>query len=652
MTRKRKCSASEEELISKKAKPEDELIEIGQSLNSSTIKEIETFFKRYLHDQLKAQRKFTDKIKKKVFKLEEDNIKHKAKIIDLENENATLKDEKEKLAQSSNNSKNVIKECDDLKVKLENEKIEKGELTENIKRLQMKLQEQDRVKAIELKRAREKHVSRINELEEENLLLVKDFKAKESHFVLQFKHLNNEIEDAKNLLKEKDNKIILKENESASFKEKYLKYKNNLKKAVAQSEDREKEKSTLMGKIQNLEIEKLSLAEKVEELTQKSDELYEQNKWVIQKNDDNQSVLKELAALETQLKENDKKINFQKTLLDEKNDEIAKVKKQNNDLLEEKEKKEKVMQLSEDKLIEEKKLSQQYMGQAQRFMNLLKENKEEQEKLKEVNSNLKEQIVRLNGMKEESRQEQQQLQEEKQQLQKEKQRLQEEKEDIDNDWGRQFNKCEFLEAENKKLRDIISELELRGQQKIEDQQKEIPSPNSESSDEEFESSPPDWDETYSDEESTLSKEDGSDTKGEAFDETLNTIIRVLNSTSSKIPIQNNDTNEAISESAPNPALMMIEKEIEHFRRNRNYDDFEKYIGNILETCRTKYEGFQEMHQNIWTAVKGKCTKKLFTDYEEEYSKYSLLSNETLWKIERTLENTARKTKIKKDKVVQ
>ena len=140
--------------------------------------------------------------------MENDDIKHKSKILDLENENATLRDEKEKMAQSnnnykdSNNYKDLIKERDDLKVKLENEKIEKGELTENIKRLQMKLQEQDRVKAIELKRAREKHVSRINELEEENLLLVKDFKAKESHFVLQFKHLNNEIEDAKNLLKE------------------------------------------------------------------------------------------------------------------------------------------------------------------------------------------------------------------------------------------------------------------------------------------------------------------------------------------------------------------------------------------------------------------------------------------------------------------
>merc|ERR1719342_1218767 len=269
-------------------------------------------------------------------------------------------------------------------------------------------------------------------------------------------------------------------------------------------------------------------------------------------------------------------------------------------------------------------------------------------------------------MREASRQEQQQLQEEKQQLegekqhlhkekqrlQEEKQRLQEEKEDIDNDWGRQFNKCEFLEAENKKLRDIISELELRGQQKIEDQQKEIPSPNSVSSDEEFESSPPDWDENYSDEESTLSKEDGSDTEGEAFDETLNTIKRVLNSTSTKIPIQNNHATEAISESAPNPALMMLEKEIEHFRRNRNYDDFEKYIGNILETCRTKYEGFQETHQNIWTAVKEKCTKTLFADYAEEYSKYSLLSNETLRKIERILEITARNVKIKSDKITE
>jgi len=271
MTRKRKCSASEEELISKKAKPEDELIEIGQSLNSSTIKEIETFFKRYLHDQLKAQRKFTDKIKKKVFKLEDDNVKHKAKILDLENENTTLKDEKEKVAQSSNNSKNVIKERDDLKVKLENEKIEKGELTENIKRLQMKLQEQDRVKAIELKRAREKHVSRINELEEENLLLVKDFKAKESEYNLKTMHLVNEIEDTKNSLKEKDNKIILMENESALSKGKYIKYKDNLRKAVA-------ENGTLTGKVQNLVIEKLSLAEKIEELTHENVQLYEKLK--------------------------------------------------------------------------------------------------------------------------------------------------------------------------------------------------------------------------------------------------------------------------------------------------------------------------------------------------------------------------------------
>ena len=270
-TRKRKCSASEEELISKKAKPEDELIEIGQSLNSSTIKEIETFFKRYLHDQLKAQRKFTDKIKKNVFKLEEVNIKHKAKIIDLENENATLKDEKEKLAQSSNNSKNVIKECDDLKVKLENEKIEKGELTENIKRLQMKLQDQDRVKAIELKRAREKHVSRINELEEENLLLMKDFKAKESDYNSKTKQLIKEIEDTKNFLKEKDNKIISMDKESASFKEKYIKYKDNLRKAVA-------DKITLTGKIQNSEIEKLSLVEKIEELTHENVQLYDKLK--------------------------------------------------------------------------------------------------------------------------------------------------------------------------------------------------------------------------------------------------------------------------------------------------------------------------------------------------------------------------------------
>ena len=93
--------------------------------------------------QLRDHRKFNDEIEKKVIILENDEIKHKSKIIDLENENATLRDEKEKMAQSnnnykdSNNYKDLIKERDDIKVKLENEKIEKGELTENIKRLLM-----------------------------------------------------------------------------------------------------------------------------------------------------------------------------------------------------------------------------------------------------------------------------------------------------------------------------------------------------------------------------------------------------------------------------------------------------------------------------------------------------------------------------------
>merc|ERR1712189_32452 len=68
-----------------------------------------------------AQRKFTDKIKKKVFKMEDDNVKQKAKIIDLENENATLGDEEEKLAHTSNNNKDLIKKCEDLKVEFENE---------------------------------------------------------------------------------------------------------------------------------------------------------------------------------------------------------------------------------------------------------------------------------------------------------------------------------------------------------------------------------------------------------------------------------------------------------------------------------------------------------------------------------------------------
>jgi len=367
MTRKRKRFSCEKESISKKAKSEDEVIEISQSLNSSTIKEIENFFKKYLHVQLRDYRKFNDEIKKKIIKLENDDIKHKSKILDLENENASLRDEKEKMAQSStnykdsikehddlkvklenekivtreliennkrlqillvqlrdhrkfndeiekkviilendeikhkskiidlenenatlrdekekmaqsnnnykdsNNYKDLIKERDDLKVKLENEKIEKGELTENIKRLQMKLQDQDRVKAIELKRAREKHVSRINELEEENLLLMKDFKAKESDYNSKTKQLIKEIEDTKNFLKEKDNKIISMDKESASFKEKYIKYKDNLRKAVA-------DKITLTGKIQNSEIEKLSLVEKIEELTHENVQLYDKLK--------------------------------------------------------------------------------------------------------------------------------------------------------------------------------------------------------------------------------------------------------------------------------------------------------------------------------------------------------------------------------------
>ena len=53
--------------------------------------------------------------------MEDDNVKQKAKIIDLENENATLGDEEEKLAHTSNNNKDLIKKCEDLKVEFENE---------------------------------------------------------------------------------------------------------------------------------------------------------------------------------------------------------------------------------------------------------------------------------------------------------------------------------------------------------------------------------------------------------------------------------------------------------------------------------------------------------------------------------------------------
>merc|ERR1712098_353914 len=175
-------------------------------------------------------------IRKKVLGLEDEIIKKKSRIIDLENENATLKTEADKLAMSSSNFKDLITERDDLKVRLENEKIENGELAEIIKRLQMKVQELDRNKAIELKRDREKHISRINELEEDNLLLVKDMKAKETDYNFQIKHLNNEIEDAKNSLIKKDNEIKkeinMKENiikESESVNAKYRKYKENLK---------------------------------------------------------------------------------------------------------------------------------------------------------------------------------------------------------------------------------------------------------------------------------------------------------------------------------------------------------------------------------------------------------------------------------------
>merc|ERR1712189_128626 len=136
---------------------------------------------------------------------------------------ATLGDEEEKLAHTSNNNKDLIKKCEDLKVEFENE----------IK-----------------------------------------------------------CEDCGELFKSFINEKI----ENKEIKEKYLKCKDYLRKVLGKIQNLENEK-------QNLEIEKLSLAEKVEELTQKSDELYEQNKWVIQKNDDHQSVLKELAALETQLKD-------------------------------------------------------------------------------------------------------------------------------------------------------------------------------------------------------------------------------------------------------------------------------------------------------------------------------------------------------------
>ena len=81
MTRKRKRFSSEKEAISKKAKSEDEVIEISQSLNSSTIKEIENFFKKYLLLQIRDYRKFNDEIQKKIIKLENDDIKHKSKIL-------------------------------------------------------------------------------------------------------------------------------------------------------------------------------------------------------------------------------------------------------------------------------------------------------------------------------------------------------------------------------------------------------------------------------------------------------------------------------------------------------------------------------------------------------------------------------------------
>ena len=120
----------------------------------------------------------------------------------------------------------------------------------------------------------------------------------------------NEIkcEDCGELFKSFINEKI----ENKEIKEKYLKCKDYLRKVLGKIQNLENEK-------QNLEIEKLSLAEKVDQLTQKE----EQNKWVMQKNDDHQSVL----TLETQSKENNKKMNFQKVFLDEKNDEIANTKK-------------------------------------------------------------------------------------------------------------------------------------------------------------------------------------------------------------------------------------------------------------------------------------------------------------------------------------
>lgn len=389
--------------------------------------------------------------------MEDDNVKQKAKIIDLENENATLGDEEEKLAHTSNNNKDLIKKCEDLKVEFENE----------IK-----------------------------------------------------------CEDCGELFKSFINEKI----ENKEIKEKYLKCKDYLRKVLGKIQNLENEK-------QNLEIEKLSLAEKVDQLTQKE----EQNKWVMQKNDDHQSVL----TLETQSKENNKKMNFQKVFLDEKNDEIANTKKRNHELLEDKEWLKKLMQ----KIQEDKKWMQ-----------------EETEKIYE----------------------------------------------------QQLKECEVL----------LNKIEKAIEHNFENYIGNIL--------------------------------ENSRTKYDGFKEMNPIRWTVAKEKCTKQLLKDNAEEYSKYSLLSNETYRMIEKTLEKTARNEkikiekileNAADFENYIGNIVENSRTKYNGFKEMHPNRWTVAKETCTKQLSKDYVEEYSKYSLLSNETLRKIEKTLENTARNEKIKRFKLL-
>merc|ERR1712098_210916 len=205
-------------------------------------------------------------------------------------------------------------------------------------------------------------------------------KAKETDYNFQIKHLNNEIEDAKNSLIKKEN--IIKESESVNAK--YRKYKENLKAAIV-------EKKALMAKIEKLDNYNTSLEEEINSSKQK--------------NNDNQEIQKQLATLEIQVKKNDQKLNYQKDLIDEKNEEIANVNLQNKKLVDDNEKLEKEKQLLADKLSEEKDilpaLKERTMSIMSQAEELLEEKLTLQQKVKKLIAKLKNTIAEKTSMEQE-----------------------------------------------------------------------------------------------------------------------------------------------------------------------------------------------------------------------------------------------------------